>query len=205
MLSHLPLAAKALGARLVRAAALAGLVSMTGCASYYVDTATKEVPVSQYKVPAPKAPVQMLFEFQTKGVANSRATDMLKTQVVEQVRTSGLFSDVSELPVQGGAVLSITLNNVPLTDNAFGKGFVTGLTFGLAGQQVTDGYICTAKFLDEKHKEPLTVTVRHAIHTVVGAKGAPGNAVAAPDIGTAVRTMTKQAVSTALSDVSQSL
>ncbi|HSW05046.1 hypothetical protein [Aquabacterium sp.] len=191
--------------RCVRVAGLVGLLALTGCGSFYVDTATKEVPAAQFKKPATARPVQLLFEFQTKGALNARATDHLKAQVSEQVKASGLFSDVQDKAVAGGALLSIVLNNVPLTDNAFGKGFVTGLTFGLAGSQVSDGYVCTAKYLAEGQAEPIVKTARHAIHTTVGAAAAPANAVQAENIEAAVRTMTRDIVSTSLNELSQEL
>ncbi len=177
-------------------------VLMTGCASFYVDTATRDVPASELKPVAQAAPVQLLFEFQTKGVQNSRATDHLRSQVFDQVKASGLFSAVEDKPVANGAILSLKLNNVPLSDDAFGKGFVTGLTFGLAGNQVTDGYVCTIEYLAPNQKAPIVKTARHAIHTVMGAKEAPANGVRAETIEEAVRTMTRQIVGTSLKDLS---
>jgi hypothetical protein len=178
---------------------------LTGCASFYVDTATKEVAKADFKKPAQVQPVQMLFEFQTKGVINSKATEMLKAQVVAQVKDSGLFSDVQELPVPGGALLSVSLNNVPLTDNAFGKGFVTGLTLGLAGSTVTDGYVCTMKYSAPGRSEPIVKVERHAIHTTVGAGGTPPHSVKADSAEAAVRAMTRQVVSATLNDISEEL
>ncbi|MFZ2268852.1 MAG: hypothetical protein WAV95_14855 [Azonexus sp.] len=189
--------------RLVSSMVMMCLVAiLSGCATHYVDTATTDVPLSTYKkVDQPKA-VQVVFEFQTKGVPNSRATGFFKTQVVDQVKASGLFSSVEEKPVPGGTTLGITVNNVPLTDDAFGKGFVTGLTFGLAGSQVTDGYICTLDYSSDVQGSNVTKTARHAIHTVMGAKGAPNNAEPAKNIEEAVRTMARQIVGTALRDLS---
>lgn len=175
---------------------------LSGCATHYVDTAITDVPISAYKKAEQPKAVQVLFEFQTKGVANSRATGFLKAQVIDQIKASGLFSSVEENPVQGNALLGVTLNNVPLTDDAFGKGFVTGLTFGLAGSQVTDGYICTVDYSNGVERSRVTKTARHAIHTVLGAKGAPENAVPAKSIDEAVKTMTRQIVGTALRDLS---
>lgn len=189
--------------RLVTSLAMILFVALlSGCATHYVDTATTDVPLSAYKkVDTPK-PVQVVFEFQTKGVANARATEHLKAQVIEQIKASGLFSSVEEKPVSGGATLGVTLNNVPLTDDIFGKGFVTGLTFGLAGSQVTDGYVCTVDYSANDQGSPVRKTARHAIHTVLGAKGAPSNAEPAKNIDEAVRTMTRQIVANALRDLS---
>jgi hypothetical protein len=181
---------------------LLGLLSLTGCASYYVDNATKEVPVSSYKKPdAPKL-VQVIFEFQTKGVANARATDFIAPIVMEQIKASGLFAKVDTAPVEGGVLLNVVINNVPLSDDAFSKGFVTGLTLGLAGSQVGDGYVCTMKYLSGTQSSAITETTRHAIYTVLGAKGAPDNGTKMDSLDMAVKTMTKQIVSTTLNELS---
>jgi hypothetical protein len=181
---------------------VAGSALLTGCASFYVDTATREVPVAQFKKAGNPKPVALSFEFQSRGAPNPRATDFLRAQVQEQVAGSGLFSAVS-----GGADsarLSVELNNVPLDgENAAAKGFVTGLTLGLAGNVVTDVYECKLTYLPAGQATPLVATARHAIHTSLGATSAPANAVKSANMEEAIRTMTRQAVSTALNDLSQ--
>lgn len=175
---------------------------LTGCVSVYVDNGTKEIDSAQFKKQEKTHPVMVLFEFQTKGVANSRATDFLKTKVVEQVKNSTIFSEVSITPVDGGRVLSITLNNIPTTDDAFSKGFVTGATFGLVGSEVSDGYVCTARYLGESGKEPIVKQARHVIHATLGAKAPPSNAVKAATMEEAATTMTRQVISNVLNDLS---
>lgn len=176
-------------------------VSATGCATHYVDTALKDVPPEQMaRVKDPK-PVQLLFEFQSKGATNARATDRLKEKTTEIVTKSGLFSQVASTPVAGNAILSIVINNVPVTDNAYSKGFVTGLTFGLAGNTVTDGYICTVDYLPGGDAPKISATVRHAIHTTIGAEGTPRNAVKSASIAEAVETMVRQIVTNGLNMV----
>jgi hypothetical protein len=182
---------------------LAGSALLGGCASVYLDGTTKEVQASQFKKPASPAPVQLLFEFQTKGVANAQATAMLRDRVVDQVKASGLFSEVGSNAVPSGALLTITLNNVPLTDNAFSKGFVTGLTFGLAGSQVSDGYVCTANYHATRDSATVIKQARHAIHTTVGAAATPGNATKMSNGKEAAYLMTQQVVSNVLNDLSQ--
>lgn len=180
---------------------LLAAAALTGCANFYVDTNTKEVDAAQYKRRDPVHPVQVLFEFQTKGVTNANATALLKARVIDQVKASGLFSEVGEGPAAGGALLGITLNNVPLSDDAFSKGFVTGLTFGLAGSQVSDGYVCTARYSVGTGGAPIVRQARHAIHTTVGASAAPSNGVKAASIDAAVTLMTRQVVSNVLNDL----
>jgi hypothetical protein len=184
-----------------RSLVLLAAALLAGCANFYVDGNTKETDASQYKRRDPVHPVQVLFEFQTKGVANANATGLLKTRVLDQIKASGLFSEVGEAPAAGGALLGITLNNVPLSDDAFRKGFVTGLTFGLAGSQVSDGYICTVRYTPAAGAAAIERQARHAIHTTVGAAAAPGNAVKAENLDGAVTLMTRQIVSTVLNDL----
>ncbi len=187
-------------------AALVGGVALsvlTGCATHYVDGATKGVQASAFKRPAAPAPVQFLYEFETKGVANAQATDYTRKMVQDQVSSSGLFSSIESKPVAGGALLSVKLNNVPMQDDAFSKGFVTGLTFGLAGSQVSDGYICTVSYTAPGQQQPIVKTARHVIHTTIGAAKSPGDAKEVKDIGEAVTMMTNQVLSTALNDLSQ--
>jgi len=177
-------------------------IVLPGCATMYVDNSLKEVSAADYRHPPAAQPAQLLFAFQTKGAANARATELLKKEVLDTAIASGLFASVSTDPVPGGALLSITINNIPVTDNAFAKGFATGLTFGLAGNVVTDGYLCTVDYAGPSGSQKISKTARHAIHTTVGAKGAPPNATKAKNPGEAVKTMARQVVGNALKDLS---
>lgn len=186
-----------------RMGALCALIFLTGCANFYVDTNTKEINSAEFKKPQPTRPAQVLFEFQTKGVMNPRATDQLKAKALDQIRSSGLFSSVSDAPTSDGQLLTITVNNVPLSDDAFSKGFVTGLTFGLAGSQVSDGYVCTARYTSRSGQAPIVKQARHAIHATIGASSAPANGVKAASGEEAVTMMLKQIISNVLHDVSK--
>jgi hypothetical protein len=178
------------------------LAALTGCSSIYVDGLSKEIPSTQYRHVEPIHPVQVLFEFQTKGVTNATATDLLKKKVIEQIGASGLFNEVSELPVAGGALLGITLNNVPVDDDAFKKGFVTGFTFGLVGSQATDGYICSASYTNGHNAQPIVKRARHAIYATFGASKSPENATKVASLDEAVKLMTRQVISNVLNDLS---
>ena len=184
---------------LLLAAALSGL---GGCAAFYVDGNAPEVPAAQMRKPATPADVQLLFEFHTNGVANARATDALKARVKEQIAATGLFKSVGEAPAAGGALLSVTVNNVPLTDDAARKGFLVGLTFGIAGQTVGDGYECTVRY-SRDGAAPLTRNGKHVIYTSLGSAGPPAGAQKAANIEDAVTTMLRQLLSRTLNDLSQ--
>jgi len=163
-------------ARTVRAAflGLMACATLSGCitAKMYVDPALPKVGKTDMPVLPQPHPVQVLFEFQTKGNANSRATSEIEPRVIAVVSESGLFSKISTAAdLEGAGILKIVINNVPLTDNAVAKGFGTGLTFGLAGSLVKDGYVCTATYT--RDGKTTDVVLHHAIYTTIGNHAAP--------------------------------
>ncbi|HEY9131660.1 MAG TPA: hypothetical protein VIM98_07860 [Dyella sp.] len=157
-------------ARLLRAAffAVFACLSLSGCisAKMYVDSGLPNVSKSDLPVAPHPEPVQVLFEFRTKGNANANATARIAPRVIAAATESGLFAQVSGTPHDGAGILKIVIDNVPLTDNAAAKGFGTGLTFGLAGSIVTDGYICTASYT--RGGRTTETTVKHSIYTTIG-------------------------------------
>jgi len=172
----------------------------SGCATQYVDGALRNVSAEQIRKPSRPQDAQLLFTFQTKGTANAKVTEALKAEVTAAVTSSGLFAAVGGDPALSGAILNVIINNVPLDDTAFAKGFATGLTLGLAGSVVTDAYICTVDFISPQGRK-ITKTARHAIHTTIGAKGAPANGIKAKSPDEAAHTMTRQVVTAALKDL----
>lgn len=193
---------RALVASLCFGLAFVVLGGPSAMAASYVDPALKDVPAEARATVTSPQPVQILFQFQTDGAPNERATKLLKKQVIDTVVASGLFSDVSEAPVANGAVISVTLNNVvkDLKD-ATAQGFVTGLTFGLKGSLITDHYICTVEFVSGPDAAKIGRSVNHAIHTTMGIKSPPEGMVKSKNILEAVMTMTRQSVSNALNQV----
>ena len=147
-------------------------------------------------------PVNVVFEFQTKGVANPRATKLLKEQVLEEIKASGLFSEISDSGTQKNAKLMISINNIVLTDDAVQQGFMTGLTFGAVGSSVSDGYVCTITYFPENASEPIIKKTTHAIHTTLGAKTAPVAVEREPSLEAGVRKMTKEIIHGALYELS---
>ena len=199
---HSALAALRPARLFARAVFLAGTVLLTGCATAYLDGAVKDIPDSQIAKPARPQPVQVVVEFQTNGVANTRATEHVKPMVISRITSSGMFSDVQEKPTAGG-LLSVKINNVALMDDAAKKGFMTGLTFGIAGNVVTDGYVCTVSYLPPGQSTPIVKSSKHAIHTAIGNASAPASGVKAESLDDAVRAMVRQIVGVALNDLSR--
>ncbi len=148
-------------------------VLLSGCLSTrsYIDPAlplTGKADVGSATTPAP---VQVLSEFRTNGNANARATALMRPRVLAVLNESGLFSLASETPTASAGRLTMVIDNVPLTENAAGKGFGTGLTFGAVGTMVSDGYTATMTYT--RGTESKEVTVKHAIHTTVGNHSGP--------------------------------
>ncbi len=149
-------------------------------------------------------PVQVLFQFETKGAPNARATKMLKTQVFQIIKDSGAFSDIGETPTPNGAVLSVTIDNVMdpgATGDAEAKGFVTGATFFLVGNTVKDNYICTVSYVAGPGASTITKTARHALYTQVGMTApTPKDAVKVGAIKEALNIMVRQIVANPLNE-----
>ncbi|MBV8603353.1 MAG: hypothetical protein JO224_01585 [Pelomonas sp.] len=168
---------------------------------FYVDDAVKEVPAANLRKTEPPHPVQVMFEFQTKGAPNAKATEVLKARVLAQIKDSSVFADVSEAPVADGALLSIQINNVSLTDDVARKGFGTGLTFGLVGTSVDDGYICTLTYHADAQAPALVSQARHVLHTTIGNTSAPLNGTPVASAREAAELLTRQVLSQALNDL----
>jgi len=147
-------------------------------------------------------PVQLIFEFQTKGAANARATKEFSDLVFRVVNESKLFSSVSSDPVENGALLSISINNIPEED-AFGKGFGTGLTMGLASSTVTDFYEGKAQYVAAPNSDQLSTEKNHAIHSVVGAGASPEGMTPSATLLEAVEVMGEQIVQHLLNELAQ--
>jgi hypothetical protein len=148
--------------------------SLTGCISpkMYVDATLPKVNYADLQAPASKHPVQLLYEFQTKGAVNAAAIKQTQPVAFATLQKTGLFSEVVTAPTTSDYKLLVTINNVPVTQDAASKGFATGLTLGLAGTTVTDGYICTATY-QGPGQQPVVKTYNHAIHTTIGNTDAP--------------------------------
>ncbi|WP_310632676.1 MULTISPECIES: hypothetical protein [unclassified Paraburkholderia] len=185
------------------ASAICLALSLSACMTIhaYVDPSLGEPHYADLKKPASPQPIQLLFEFQTKGVTNASATEASKPLVHEQLSQSGLFSQVSYDPVPSGRKLSISIDNVPLTDNLAAKGFGSGLTFGLVGTMVTDGYVCTVNYIEPGH-DAVTKVVKHAIYATIGNASGPAGLQPMP-IQQATDTMLKQIVAKSLEEIDQ--
>jgi len=174
-----------------------GVIGLAGAASAasYVDATLGEIkPADKVTIASPQ-PVQLLFEFQTKGALNARATKLLKEKARDAVKSTGLFSDISDNPVANGAILQITINDAPQPGDmadAEGKGFVTGATFFVAGSTVRENYICTIDYVAGPAAPKITKTASDGVYFQMGIiNKAPVGAVKIGSLNDAIFAMTR--------------
>jgi hypothetical protein len=164
---------------LIVAALSAAAAGPAIAAKFYIDSKVGDLQPSEIVTVADPKPAQLLFEFQTDGVPNAKATKYAKPIAIESINKRHVFSELSEEAAPGKAVLTISMNNIT-EKGAAGKGFKTGLTFGLAPLSVTDRYAVHFELLRGPGIAPLTCDVAHALHMTMG-KGED------PSIGTLVK------------------
>jgi hypothetical protein len=172
-------------------------------AAVFVDAGLPDLKPEQVVKVANPQPVQLLFEFRTKGVANARATKFVKQQVTDTVKASNLFSDVSETPTPNGAILSVMIDDVVLPQelaDAKAQGFATGATLFIAGSTVREHYNCQIDYIGSVNAPKLTRTASHSIIMQLGLINTPPQNAVKVEGGTkaAVMTMVRQIVSNPL-------
>lgn len=180
-------------------------VLLSGCLApkMYIDTALPPASKADVAVKASPEPIQFLYEFQTRGTANARATENTRERALNVMKDSGLFSAISAEPQANQRRLTVTINNFPITQDAASKGFGVGLTFGLAGTTVTDGYDCRA-VLTVPGAAPVSLQFKHALHTTIGNTSPPPGLVAEPSIQEAITKLISQLMWSIMRDMSKS-
>lgn len=191
-------------ARVLLALALVGLAGAASAAAY-VGADTPDVkPEDWVKVATPQ-PVQLLFTFDTKGAPNGAATKQLKQQVLDTVKKSGLFSEVSDDASANGAVLNIVIDNVidpQELQAAEAKGAVTGATLFIAGSNVTDHYVCTIDYLPNATAAKITRVAKHSVIIQLGLiNSPPPNAVKIGSAKDAIYTMVREIIDNPLNAI----
>ncbi|MCG3173239.1 MAG: hypothetical protein GMKNLPBB_01417 [Myxococcota bacterium] len=153
----------------------------SGCSPIksYVDPQFRDATYQSIRNTASPTRVTVSVEFQVNGKPQKRQHDIVYRRVTRVLTATRLFTEVSSDKASESGQLRIVINNVADVGAAFGKGFATGLTFGLAGSQVTDGYIMTAIYTP-LGGVPTTREYKHAIHSTVGLRSAPEGLVAVP-------------------------
>jgi hypothetical protein len=171
-------------------------------AKFYVNRDLGDVkPENQVQAVTPK-PVQIIFNFQTSGAANNRATKYAKPIMIEAMKPRAIFADFVEVPTKDGALLSIDFNNIP-EKGAGGKGFATGLTFGLKGLFVTDFYEVTFKYVPANGEPTVTKVIKHALHLKMGKKDVADPGIQMKNADEAVRMVIAQVAAQGLNELAK--
>jgi hypothetical protein len=159
--------------RILLALIIMGLTS-AGCLSVksYVDPQLPKVTYADLLRRSDVRPIYLTLEFQTNGKPNSKGRSLALDRVTRTLEMSKLFSYVAFTPADTLDRIDIVMNNVGDKGEAITKGVGTGLTFGLAGSIVTDGYVFTTTF-QAVGKEPVRKVYKHALHTTIGNANGP--------------------------------
>jgi len=144
---------------------------LTGCISpkSYVDPSYTKTRYEDISRPAMPRALKVDIEFRRNGSRLPQGDDLTRAQVERVLRASGLV--VPSQSADGGEIL-VTLNNLGDLRDAAATGFATGLTFGLAGSLVTDGYEMSVK-LSINGTTVTKTGYKHAIHTTIGNRSGP--------------------------------
>ena len=145
---------------------LCAMLVMTACISSkaYVDPKYATLDYSSVAVAPQNATVAATFLRDGKPIKRAQRTLQAS---VEEVLTKAGYTIVEE---GSDANFEVTFNNIP-EQGAFGKGFGTGLTLGLAGTAVSDFY--EILIVRTQSGEAVTREYGHAIHTTVGNAAVP--------------------------------
>src|SRR5512138_1623548 len=94
------------GFALKRGAPILAVGLLAGCISpqSYIDPALPTVRGQDIAPVAAPKPVQLLYEFRTKGAPNARATEHTRPMVMDAINEAHMFGSVSTTPVPEGGV-----------------------------------------------------------------------------------------------------
>jgi hypothetical protein len=150
------------------------LLFVAGCTKSYVDPAHNDVSFDQLVTNQKPVKVLVEFQFQFNGTPKEPSTKLIRPWLINVLRGSRVVEPV-DVAVDGEPTgkFVITMNNVGDMGEAFAKGFGTGLTFGLAGSLVTDGYVFTTDYYPPGEQKAVSNSFKHAIHSTVGNKAGP--------------------------------
>jgi hypothetical protein len=150
------------------------LVCATGCLATkaYVDPKFRSADYLSIKAPGTPLPVTVTATFQTNGKANKHLHNVVRKKLTKVLAATRVFTEPVNTNATPAGRLDLTVNNVGNLAGAAGKGFATGLTLGLAGSEVVDGYVMTAIYTPSGGAA-VTRTYEHAIHSTIGLHSAP--------------------------------
>ena len=149
---------------------LVAVVILSGCLSpkSYVDPSYSTANYQDIVPSLSSYRAEIIVEFQRDGEPFEGAIKEVKENVEGAFDATGvIIPDVEATTF----TLTVVFNNIP-ESGAAGKGFATGLTFGIVGTLVTDFYEVSISY-KEPSKLEITKHYKHALHTTIGNKEAP--------------------------------
>jgi hypothetical protein len=147
------------------------LIAGTGCSHSYVDPSYGKIGYGDLAQRQDKLKWRVSAEFQRNGIHRETVDATLATNVDRVLRGTAMVVPTSD---PASPELKVVVNNFGDIGAAAGKGFVTGLTFGIAGNTVTDFYEMHVTLTDGD-KIIRKSGYKHELHTTVGnAKGPAG-------------------------------
>lgn len=149
-------------------------ILISGCISPKSFTDPQVPPISFDAVERQAEPLRLrhFVEFQRNGASYPAAHATLNAIVERTLRGSSVI-----LPAEDGldGEIRVTVNNIGDLGDAAARGFGTGLTFGVVGSTVVDGYEMSA-LLNARGRTASRSGVRHSIYTAIGNTSLPPGA-----------------------------
>jgi hypothetical protein len=186
---------KALLAVLSIAAAASGCISTKS----YVDPTFAHARYEDLKHPTVALALKVDVEFRRNGVHFPRGDAETRGTAERTLRGTGL---ITPTPSGSDGDIKVMVNNVGDVGAAVGKGVGTGLTLGLVGSTVRDGYEMTVTLTTNGKAVEKTGYTHQLISTVGNASGPPGLTPTTPSAayGTIVEQMLLNAIQDFQSD-----
>jgi hypothetical protein len=174
-------------------------------AKWFIDNRLGDVPQQQRATATTPQPIQVIIEFHRDAKSVPAAVKEIKPSVIEAMKASGLFSEVSEKPTANGAILNIDYHNVVDKEELARlkkKAFGAGLSFGLAsGVVATDNYLINFELIPATGKPSIKTVVEHAIHMKFGKGNEQIPGVQVKNAKEAVFGMVRQSVSKGINNL----
>lgn len=156
----------------VACTALAGCVSPQS----FLDPSVPRISYADLGKRAEPLKLKLSVEFQRNGEAYPRVDPVLKDNAQRILRSTGLIVPTDSDPAGS---IRIVVNNFGDLGDARAKGIKTGLTLGLAGSTVMDGYEMTVS-ITANGKTATRTAIKHALYTAIGNTTLPSGVEAVP-------------------------
>ncbi len=139
-------------------------IVLSGCLQCYVDpTVTKSSYTDVVLIEKPIT-VNLESKFSFNGKHQEQTTPILHEKILKAFEKTGVI-EISRVPTDYS--LTVSVNDTGDMGAAFGKGFLTGLTFGLIGCSVDDNYAITISY-KSGDDEAISKNYQHRLSSTIG-------------------------------------